>query len=448
VTGTGSPVPAPDSQQPATLPAGTREGSGHWMSYGACHGADPELFFPITTAGRALGQVNSAKALCVRCTVRADCLSYALETRQHGIWGGTTGDERAAMLAISRRVPSPAVHRGNEAMTSQESARAAVTHHPGDISRVRILVADHEPGIRASVGRALHAAGYLPDLAATGPEALRRALGGHYDLIILDLVMPGITGQEVLERLLAARPDQAVVVLSGLAGVAVKVKCLEHGAQDYLTKPFSLAELLARVRLRVRPRGGTADSGRGGTADSGRGGTADSGRAAGTVRAGSLTLDVGRLAADAGDGAVPLTRLEFLLLRELAEHAGQPVPKGRLLASVWGYNFDPGSNVLDVCVRRLRSKLGFELIKTVRGEGYQLADGLMARRIVDRLVEPGCDRRPPAVTGQQTWAGAAREVRRTAARHQIPPARRKLRRAAVYEANHRPAKGPWSARSR
>ena len=301
-------------------------------------------------------------------------------------------------------------------------------------------MADHEPGIRASVGRALHAAGYLPDFAATGPEALRRALGGHYDLIILDLVMPGMTGQEVLERLLAARPDQAVVVLSGLADVAVKVECLEHGAQDYLTKPFSLAELLARVRLRVRPRGGTADSG--------RGGTADSGRAAGIVRAGSLTLDVGRLAADTGDGAVPLTRLEFLLLRELAEHAGQPVPKGRLLASVWGYNFDPGSNVVDVCVRRLRSKLGFELIKTVRGEGYQLVDALMARRIVDRLVKPGCDRRPPAVTGQQTWAGAAREVRRTAARHQIPPAPRQLRRAAVYDANHRAAKGPWSARSR
>ena len=82
-----------------------------------------------------------------------------------------------------------------------------------------------------------------------------------------------------------------------------------------------------------------------------------------------------RLVADIGHGPVPLTRLEFLLLRELAEHFGQSVPKGRLLASVWGYDFDPGSNVVDVCVRRLRSKLGFGLIKTVRGEGYQLADG-------------------------------------------------------------------------
>ena len=105
-------------------------------------------------------------------------------------------------------------------------------------------MADDEPGIRAFIGRALDAAGYVPEFAATGPEALWRALGGHYDLIILDLVMPEMTGQEVLKRLLAGRPDQAVVVLSCLADVASKVECLEHGAQDYLTKPFSLAELL------------------------------------------------------------------------------------------------------------------------------------------------------------------------------------------------------------
>ncbi|HEV3290027.1 MAG TPA: winged helix-turn-helix domain-containing protein, partial [Streptosporangiaceae bacterium] len=91
------------------------------------------------------------------------------------------------------------------------------------------------------------------------------------------------------------------------------------------------------------------------------------------LRSGELILDVGRLEANIGQGPVPLTRLEFLLLRELMDHVGQSVGKGQLLASVWGYDFDPGSNVVDVCVRRLRSKLGFELIKTVRGEGYQLA---------------------------------------------------------------------------
>jgi two-component system, OmpR family, response regulator len=229
-------------------------------------------------------------------------------------------------------------------MTSQEAAQATFTH-PADAVPARILVADDEPGIRAFIGRALDAAGYLTDFAATGAEALRRALGGHYDLM-------------VLERLLTARPEQAVLVLSCLGDVASKVECLERGAQDYLTKPFSLAELLARVRVRVRVRGGTAENGHD--------------RAAEIVRAGCLTLDVARLVADIGAGAVPLTRLEFLLLRELAEHVGQSVSKGQLLASVWGYDFDPGSNVVDVCVRRLRSKLGFGLIKTVRGEGYQL----------------------------------------------------------------------------
>jgi DNA-binding response OmpR family regulator len=226
----------------------------------------------------------------------------------------------------------------------------------------RILIVDDEPNIRSFIGRALGAAGYLTDFSPSGSQGLRHALGGHYDLIILDLVMPDMDGGSVLDQVLRARPDQAVMVLSCVADVATKVDCLERGARDYLTKPFSLAELLARVRVRLRedahPHG-------------------ESSRhpdAAGEVlRAGNLTLDVARLVADIGQGPVPLTRLEFLLLRELAEHVGQSVPKERLLASVWGYDFDPGSNVVDVCVRRLRSKLGFNLIKTVRGEGYQLA---------------------------------------------------------------------------
>lgn len=244
-------------------------------------------------------------------------------------------------------------------MTSQQTAQAVFTQAAGAVA-ARILVADDEPGIRAFIGRALAAAGYSADFAATGTEALRQAASRPYDLVILDLVMPDMAGQLVLERLLAAHPEQPVLVLSCLADVASKVACLERGAQDYLTKPFSLAELLARVRVRVRLRGGGGENGHERTGE--------------IVRTGYLTLDVGRLVADIGAGPVPLTRLEFLLLRELAEHAGQSVPKGQLLATVWGYDFDPGSNVVDVCVRRLRSKLGFDLIKTVRGEGYQLAD--------------------------------------------------------------------------
>jgi two-component system, OmpR family, response regulator len=241
-------------------------------------------------------------------------------------------------------------------MTSLETVQVQVATGP------RLLIVDDEPGIRAFIGRALNAAGYPTDFAATGTEALSLALTSHYDLIILDLVMPDMSGRDVLDRLLASRPDQAVLVLSCLADVASKVDCLERGAQDYLTKPFSLAELLARVRVRLR-----------GEAHAHAHGDLPVPAGSEIIKTGCLTLDVGRLVADIGHGPVPLTRLEFLLLRELAEHVGQSVPKGRLLATVWGYDFDPGSNVVDVCVRRLRGKLGFGLIKTVRGEGYQLA---------------------------------------------------------------------------
>jgi len=142
-------------------------------------------------------------------------------------------------------------------------------------------------------------------------------------------------------------------VLSCIDDVATKVSCLELGAQDYLTKPFSLAEFLARVRVRLRD--GAHQHGE-------------------TIRAGDLLLDVWRLKADIGHGLVALTKLEFLLLRELAEHYGQPLRKEDLLASIWGLDFDPGSNVVDVCVRRLRQKLGPDApIETVRNAGYRLA---------------------------------------------------------------------------
>jgi two-component system, OmpR family, response regulator len=177
---------------------------------------------------------------------------------------------------------------------------------------------------------------------------------GDYDLVVLDLVFPDLDGRVVLKRLLADRPEQAVLVLSCLADVEAKVECLDLGAQDYMTKPFAVDELIARVRARLR--------------DGARGPHE-------VIRKGALTLDLWRLEADSGQGPVPLTRLEFLLLRELMEHAGESVPKDRLLASVWGYDFDPHSNVVDVCVWRLRTKLGFDLIKTVRGEGYRLAAG-------------------------------------------------------------------------
>jgi len=219
----------------------------------------------------------------------------------------------------------------------------------------RILVVDDEPQIRDVVTRALQAAGYGIDSAADGEEGLSLALSGDYQLVILDILMPAADGREVLRQLQRLRPDQPVLVLSCLSDVTEKVDLLDSGANDYLTKPFSLDELLARVRVQLR------------------GEQAGDHPSLDMMRVGRLLLDLGRMQADVGLGLVPLTRLEVLLLRELMEHAGESVPKGTLLASVWGIEFDPGSNVVDVCVRRLRSKLGFDLIETVRGAGYRLA---------------------------------------------------------------------------
>jgi two-component system copper resistance phosphate regulon response regulator CusR len=213
-----------------------------------------------------------------------------------------------------------------------------------------ILLVDDEPRIRNFINRALVRAGYATVCASSGEDAVRLASTDEFGLVILDLVMPDMDGRAVLARLLRVHPDQPVLVLSCVDDATTKAACLDLGAHDYLTKPFALEELLARVRVQLRgdPRHEI-------------------------LRSGELCLDVGRMQANAGQGPIPLTRLEFLLLRELIEHTGQPVPKDQLLASIWGYDFDPGSNVVDVCVRRLRSKLGFTLIRTVRGAGYQLA---------------------------------------------------------------------------
>jgi two-component system OmpR family response regulator len=236
-------------------------------------------------------------------------------------------------------------------------------HAARDPALARILLVDDEPLIRDFVGRALMRAGYAIDCASNGAAGVRLAVSGRYSLVILDLVMPDMDGRAVLTQILQELPGLPVLILSCMADTATKVECLELGAQDYLTKPFSLAELIARVRARLRyvPAHSEVVA------------LSDARYQGEVVRTGDLIVDVGRLVADNGHGPVALTRLEFLLLRELMEHGGRSVPKDKLLASVWGLDFDPGSNVVDVCIRRLRSKLGFDLIKTVRGEGYQLA---------------------------------------------------------------------------
>ncbi len=220
-----------------------------------------------------------------------------------------------------------------------------------DAARPRILVIDDEPHISAFVARALEHSGYQVGVAASAADGIEQAGAGGCDLVILDLIMPDLDGRAVLAAILRSRPTQAVLVLSCSSDVGTKVECLDLGARDYLTKPFSLAELTARVRAGLRETAKRSE----------------------VMRLGDLTLDAGRLVADNGAGPAALTRLEFLCLRALMEHGGGSVTKSELLASVWGIDFDPGSNLVDVCIRRLRAKLGFNLIETVRGEGYRLA---------------------------------------------------------------------------
>ena len=216
----------------------------------------------------------------------------------------------------------------------------------------KVLLIDDEPRILRFVARGLRAEGFAVDASASGAEGLRMALADHYDLVILDLLMPGLDGRTLLHRLMGKRPAQTVIVLSCLTESAAKVACLEAGAVDYLAKPFSLDELLVRMRIRLR---------------------AAAERTPMTLVAGSIRLDLMRREADSGAGPVPLAEREYLLLRELMERKGETVSKQRLLSAVWKYHFDPGSNVVDVYVRRLRAKLGAEVISTMRGEGYRIA---------------------------------------------------------------------------
>jgi DNA-binding response OmpR family regulator len=216
----------------------------------------------------------------------------------------------------------------------------------------RVLVIDDEPKIVDFVSRALSANGLAVDSATDGARGLELARTGQYDLVVLDLMMPGVSGMGVLRGTIEARPQQRVLVLSALSDVDSKVRCLELGAADYLTKPFALAELVARVWARLRQA--SADTGDG------------------LLRAGGLTLDPHRRTADAGAGAVALSAREFLLLKHLVLNEGEVCTRAELLEEVWGCSFDPGTNVVDVYVRRLRAKLGAAVVETIRHAGYSL----------------------------------------------------------------------------
>jgi DNA-binding response OmpR family regulator len=216
----------------------------------------------------------------------------------------------------------------------------------------RVLVVEDEVRILEFLSRGIAADGMAVDGVRTGPDAVRRVLERRYDLVLLDLVLPQLNGLAVLERFQEARPDLPVIVVSARGDVATKLRSFELGARDYVEKPFSLDELLARVRVHL---GSPLERET-------------------VLRVGRLELDLTAREARVGATRALLSDREFRLVHYLADHAGEAVSRERLLSEVWDYGFDPGSNVVDVCVRRIRRRLdGESLIETVRNVGYTIA---------------------------------------------------------------------------
>ncbi len=215
----------------------------------------------------------------------------------------------------------------------------------------RILIAEDEERISSFVDKGLRAAGYSTSVVARGDEALELALGGGVDLVLLDVGLPGIDGFEVLRRLRERDAVIPVIMLTARTQVADTVAGLDGGANDYMPKPFKFDELLARIRLRLRDAGA---------------------QVATVLTRGEITLDLRTRRATVVDRVVDLSAREFALAEEFLTHPDQVLSREQLLSRVWGLDFDPGSNVVDVYVRYLRSKLGTDSIETVRGMGYRL----------------------------------------------------------------------------
>jgi DNA-binding response OmpR family regulator len=215
-----------------------------------------------------------------------------------------------------------------------------------------VLVIDDEPEMVRFVRRGLEAEGYQVLTATDGGDGLRLALTKRPDLMVVDLRMPEVDGEAVIAAVLVSSPDTRVLVLSAAADAEVRVRCLEQGV-DILPKPFSIRELLARVRFGLRgPTGKTSEEL--------------------VLRVGRIVLDIRtrKLRIDGSEAA--LSEREFLLMQHLMRKSDTVCSRSELLSAVWGYDFDPATNVVDVYVRRLRGKMNRDLIQTVRNVGYQL----------------------------------------------------------------------------
>lgn len=214
-----------------------------------------------------------------------------------------------------------------------------------------ILIADDEARISGFIDKGLRSAGFATRVATTGPDALHLAQTGEFDLLVLDVNLPGMDGFAVLEQLRGSGSRLPVIMLTARVELHDTVAGLEGGADDYLGKPFRFDELLARIRLRMRR---------------------DDAAATTELSHRDLALDVRTRRANVGGHAVELSAREFALAEELVRNAGQVLSREQLLSRVWGYDFDPGSNVADVYIGYLRQKLGGDRIETVRGAGYRL----------------------------------------------------------------------------
>ncbi|CAO5255222.1 response regulator transcription factor [Frankia sp. AgKG'84/4] len=218
----------------------------------------------------------------------------------------------------------------------------------------RVLIAEDERRIASFVAKGLRSNGFAPTCVGDGQSALTVALSGEVDLLVLDIGLPDLDGFAVLRRLRAAGSRLPVVMLTARDGVRDTVAALEGGADDYMSKPFRFEELLARIRLRLRPDRPDGEQT--------------------VLRCGELALDLRTRRARVGDRVIDLTAREFVLAETFLRHPGQVLAREQLLSAVWGYDHDPGSNIVDVYVGYLRRKLGAGRITTLRGMGYRLEE--------------------------------------------------------------------------
>jgi DNA-binding response OmpR family regulator len=218
--------------------------------------------------------------------------------------------------------------------------------------RMNVLIVEDEARIASFVERGLKAEGFTVQVASDGDTGYALACSDEVDLVILDLMLPKLPGDQVLRRLRQRRPDVPVIILTAKDAVEDRVEGLNAGADDYVTKPFSFAELLARVHARLRAKDQSSST---------------------AVEAGGVSIDLRSRSARLDGKEIQLTAREFALLETFMRHPGQVLSQVQLMDRVWGYDFDPGSNVVEVYVGYLRRKLRKDLIETVRGAGYRFA---------------------------------------------------------------------------